>query len=640
MSRPTYSCQLSATSFQLKNYFKPIAFGCMLLADSNMWVLIYTLISIKFIIMLKKLGRYLFRYKALIFVLILVMIIVSILSGFTVGMITPIVSSVFGSSYASSGPWIFRWLINWIQRSSRLESLWKLALSVVLIYGIKFPFSLLLYYLSDYLEQKTISDIRLDVFKKLTNFSYRYHSQAKSGELLSKITNDAEKIRFAIRSGVIDLSRNFFLLFVYLSLALWSSWRLLLISSILTPLTVWIIKFIGTKVRGRFTALRKQRALINTLAAEMIQGIKIIKSFGMENYEIKRFQNANINYRKNYVKSHLLKGFLPVSSELLGAILAGVILVVGGFLIYKGIITPDKFLIFLGSTIMLQQPIRQINLSYGDLQHGLANMESVLEVIETDDYIKDEGKETIQSFKQEIRFKDVSFSYDDSHLILKNINLRINSGETIALVGPSGAGKTTLAYLIPRFFDPCDGKLELDGKDIRSFSLESLRNKIGMVTQDILLFNDSIKNNILYGDPNASENELNKSLEKSYLRDFVLNLPNGVDTNIGEKGARISGGEKQRIAIARAILKNPPIMILDEATSSLDAESERLIQNAISELFKDRTAIIIAHRLSTVRQADRIIVLNKGEVVEEGNHKELLMKKGLYFRLYELQFRD
>ncbi len=590
-------------------------------------------------IMLRKLGKYLFRYKALLFSVLLIMIIVAVLSGFTVGMITPIVSSIFGRSYASSGPRIFRWLISWIESGDRMESLWKLALSIIFIYGVKFPFSLLLYYLSDSLEQKTIADIRVDMFQKLTSLSYRFHSQSKSGELLSKITNDTEKIRFALRRGVIDLGRNLFLLLVYLGLAFWASWRLFLISLFLTPLTLWIIKFIGKKVRGRFTTLRKQRALMNTLASEMLQGIKVIKSFGMENYELKRFKDANVKYRINYVRSNLLKGFLPVSSEFLGAILAGVILVVGGFLIFKGIITPDKFLVFLGSTIMLQQPVRQINLAYGDLQHGLASMESVLEVVEVDEYVKDEGSSILGSFEERIRFKNVSFSYDGSNPILKNINLEVKRGETVALVGPSGAGKTTLVNLVPRFFDPSKGRVEIDGEDIKRFSLKSLRSQIGMVTQDVILFNDSIRNNIFYGNHNADECEFNESLEKSYLKVFVDTLPKGLDTQVGEKGGRVSGGEKQRIAIARAILKNPSILIFDEATSSLDVKSEKLIQDAMSELLRGRTAIIIAHRLSTVRNADRIIVLSKGEVVEEGNHNELLDRKGLYARLYGLQFK-
>ncbi len=589
--------------------------------------------------MLKKLGGYLFKYKSLLCSLIIVMAIVAIFSGFTIGMITPIVSAIFGKSNVSKGPWILQWLFNWIEEGNRMDSLVKLAISIVLIYGIKAPFSLLLYYLSDTLEQKTISDIRVDMFGKLTTLSYRFHSKIKSGELLSKITNDTEKIRFALKRGVIDLARNLFLLLVYFGLALWASWRLFLISIVLTPMTLLIIQFIGKRVRGKFTTLRKQRAFLNTIASEMLQGIKIIKSFGMEHYELKRFEEESTNYRKNYVKSNLLKGFLPISSEFLGSFLVGVILVVGGILIFRGIITPDKFLIFLGSAVMLQQPARQINLAYGDLQHGLASMESVLEVIEAEDYIRDNGRLKLDSFEKVFTFSNVFFSYDRAEPILNGINLEITKGGTLAIVGPSGAGKTTLVNLIPRFFDPLRGKIKVDGRDIRDFTLSSLRAKIGIVTQDVILFNDSIRNNILYGRPEASADELNDALKKSNLKDFVNRLPDGLDTEIGERGGRISGGERQRIAIARVILKNPPIMILDEATSSLDAESERLVQDAMSKLLRGRTAIIIAHRLSTVRNADRIIVLENGKIIEEGDHNELLRKRGLYKRLYDLQFK-
>ncbi len=590
--------------------------------------------------MIKKLGKYLFRYKALMTSVILVMILIAILSGFTIGMITPVVSSLFGSSHASSGPWLFRWLIKWINGSDRFLSLTRLAVSLILIYGIKFPFSLLLYYLSDSLEQRTIADIRVDIFHKLINLSYEFHLKMKSGELLSKITNDTEKIRFALRRGAIDLTQNSFLLIVYLGLAFWASWRLFLISLFLTPLILWIIQFVGKKIRGRFTTLRRQRAFMNTLASEMLHGIKVIKSFGMEDYELKRFKDANVDYRKNYVKSHLLKGFLPTSSEFLGAILSGVILVVGGVLIFEGIITPDKFLVFLGSAIMAQQPLRQINLAYGDLQHGLSSMESALEVIEADEYVKDEGRAKLGSLKRSIKFANLSFSYDGSKQVLKNVTLEIRKGETVALVGHSGAGKTTFVNLVPRFIDPKQGKVQIDGRDIREFSLESLRKKIGIVTQDIILFNDSIRNNILYGKPDATLQELNESLRKSHLKDFIDALPMGLDTEIGEKGRRISGGERQRIAIARAILMDPPIMILDEATSFLDAESEKLIQDAMAKLLKGRTVVIIAHRFSTVRSADRIIVLDKGEIVEEGSHEELLIKGGVYAKLYKLQFKD
>ena len=590
--------------------------------------------------MLKKLGRYLFRYKFLLFGVLILMTFVAILSGFTIGMITPIVSSLFGSNYASSGPLIFRWLIEWIQQGDKFKTLIKLAVSIIIIYGIKFPLSLLLYYLSDYLEQRSIADIRVDMFERLTNLSYRYHSKMKSGELLNKITNDTEKIRFALRRGVIHLGQNIFLLVVYLALAFWASWRLFILALILTPFTLWIIQFIGKKVRSKFTSLRKERAFLNAMASEMLQGIKIIKSFGMQRYELDRFKKANINYRKNYVKSHLLKAFLPVSSEFMGAVLAGGILILGGILIYRGVITPDKFLIFLGSIILVQQPVRQLNLAYGDLQHGLTSMESALEVIEATDVIDDSGKENLKCLKKEIRLKNVSFKYDDEKSILKNINLQIKKGETIALVGPSGGGKTTLINLILRFFDPTSGVVEIDGRDIRNFSLDSLRKKIGIVTQDVILFNDSVRNNILYGNSTAKESRIKESINKSHLKSFVEELGNGLETIIGEKGARISGGEKQRIAIARAILKDPPILIFDEATSSLDTESEKLVQDAMNELLKGRTTIIIAHRLSTVRNVNRIVVLRKGEIVEEGSHRELLAKNGLYARFYKLQFKE
>jgi subfamily B ATP-binding cassette protein MsbA len=590
--------------------------------------------------MLKKLKIYLFKYKTLLSAIIIVMIIVALLSGFAIGMINPIVSTIFGEENASAGPGVMRWLIDWIKSGDRTESLMRLALSLVLIYGVKTPFSLLLHFLSDTLEQKTIADIRVDMFTRLTELSYMFHSKIHSGTLLSQITNDTEKIRFALKRGIMDLGGNLFLLFVYLGLALWASWRLFLVSVVIIPFIILFIQFIGKKIRRQFTSLRKQRAFLNTLASEMLYGIRIIKLFGMEKYEIDKFKKESNKYRKNYVRSHLIGSLLPVSSEFLGAIFAGIILVFGGFLIVKGFITPDKFLMFLGCAVLLQQPARQINLAYGDLQHGLASIESALEVIEATETVKDSGKLTFDSFKSSIKFVGVSFSYDSKNYALNNVNLEIKKGETLALVGPSGSGKTTLVQLIPRFFDLQKGKIEIDGKDIREYTLRSLRSQIGMVPQDVLLFNDSIGNNIKYGKINASEKELEGVIKKSHLEYFIERMPQGLDTPIGEKGGRISGGEKQRIAIARALLKDSPILILDEATSSLDAESEKLLQDAMEELLYGRTAVIIAHRLSTVINADKIVVLNEGSILEEGTHKTLLSKCGLYKKLYDIQFKD
>jgi len=568
------------------------------------------------------------------------MVIVAGLSGFTIGMINPIVSTIFGEENASSGPGVLRWLINWIDSGEKMNSLIRLALVLVFIYGIKAPFTLLLSFFSDTLEQKTISDIRVDMFSKLAELSVKFHSNTESGQLLSKITNDTEKIQFALKRGIIDLSRNFFLLLVYMGLALWASWRLLLVSLMLIPVILFVINFVGKKVRRRFTRLRKQRGFLNTLASEMLYGIRIIKLFGMERYEVDKFKKESDKYRKNYVKSNLVHAFLPVSSEFLGAVLAGTILIFGGILIFEGLITPDKFLMFLGCAVLMQQPVRQLNLAYGDLQHGLASMESALEIIEATDKIEDSGKFILDSFASKIEFLNVSFYYDEGITALQNVNLEIRKGETVAIVGPSGSGKTTLVQMVPRFFDCSQGKIEVDGKNIREYTLCSLRSKIGMVTQDAVLFNDTIKNNIKYGKINASEAEIEEVLVKSHLGNFVKNLPKDLDTLIGEKGGRISGGEKQRIAIARALLKDSPILILDEATSSLDAESENLLQDAMAELLNGRTAVIIAHRISTVINADRIIVLNRGCITEEGTHKELLRKNGLYKKLYNLQFKD
>jgi len=574
----------------------------------------------------------------LLVALIFTMIIVAILSGFTIGMITPVVSAIFGEENAGAGPGILRWLIDWITEGNRMSSLVRLAAALVLIYGVKDPFTLLLYFLSDSVEQKTIADIRVDMFSRLTELSFKFHSEAETGKLLSKITNDTEKIQFALKRGIMDLGQNLFIVLVYVSLALWASWRLFLISLVLTPFFLFVVHFIGRKVRGRFANLREHRAFLNVLVSEMLYGISIVKLFGMERHEIEKFKKESDLYRKSYVKSNLLKGLLPISGEFLGAVLAGNIMIFGGFFIFRGFITPDKFLIFLGCAVLLQYPLRQINLAFGDLQHGLASMESALEIIKAPDTINDSGTFVLDSFKSFIKFSNVSFSYDDKHYALRNINLEIKKGETAAIVGPSGAGKTTLVQLIPRFFDPQEGRVEIDGKDIRDYTLSSLRDNIGMVLQDVILFNDSIRDNLKYGKMNVSDEKMFEVLKKSRLEYLIEKMPEGLDTVTGEKGGRISGGEKQRIAVARALLKDSPILILDEATSSLDAEAEKLLRDAMAELLYGRTALIIAHRLSTVINADKIIVLSEGKIVERGTHEMLLSKGGLYKKLYDIQF--
>ncbi|HDI82736.1 MAG TPA: ABC transporter ATP-binding protein [candidate division WOR-3 bacterium] len=590
--------------------------------------------------MLGKLKPYLLRYRSLLVIIVFLMAIVALLGGFTISMITPIVSAIFGKEYASSGPPLFRFLIDWVDTGLPISSMFRLAIALIIVYGVKFPLSLLLFFFSYNFEQKIIEDLRTELFTKLTHLSLKFHTNSNTGELLSKITNDTEKIQYALWRGIIHLGRHLFMLIVYIGLALWASWRLFLISIVLVPLTLWFLNLVGMRVRGRFTNLRKIRGKLNAMAVEMLKGIKIIKAFNMENTEVERFKRMNRLYRRSYVKSQVLKEILPEFSEVLGAILASLILVSGGILIFKGIITPDKFLIFLGSIVLAQNPLRQVYLAYGDMQHGLANMESVLEVLEKDEYVEDRGTRVLKEFKNRIEYRNVSFSYQGNIPVLKDINLVIKRGETIAIVGHTGSGKTTLVNLLLRFFDPSEGQVLIDGIDIREFTLKSLREKIGYVSQDVILFNDTIRNNILYARPDAGEKELEEAIQRSRLDRILDHFPKGLDTEIGEMGERLSGGEKQLISLARVVLKNPEILVLDEATSALDAESENLLQSALGEILENKTVIVIAHRLSTIQNADRIVVLEKGSIVEVGNHSELLSKNGLYAKLYRLQFTE
>ena len=406
------------------------------------------------------------------------------------------------------------------------------------------------------------------------------------------------------------------------------------------PLTIYPISKFGKKMRKVSTSTQITMGTLTSLLQETISGTRIVKAFCMEKYESNRFNAENERLLKLSIKTVSINAISSPFMEFLGSIVIAVIIYYAGSEVVKGNQTPGSFFTFLAALLLLYEPVKRLTNVNNTIQQGIAGAERVFSIIDLVPDIKDKaGATDLPPVRHSIDIENVTFCYEQTP-VLKNINLSIKAGEVVAFVGMSGGGKTSLVNLIPRFYDVTEGRILIDGHDIRDVTMQSLRGQIAIVTQQTILFNDTVKNNIAYGDIDRTEGDIINAAKAANAHDFIIKLPQGYDSNIGELGTKLSGGEKQRISIARALLKNAPILILDEATSSLDSEAEIEVQEALDNLMKGRTTLVIAHRLSTIRNADRIIVLVNGEIVEEGNHETLLTKKGEYFRLYNLQFKD
>ncbi len=421
------------------------------------------------------------------------------------------------------------------------------------------------------------------------------------------------------------------------------SWQLTLVAIIVLPLTTFIVRKIGNSLRRRSIRVQEKIADITSVLQETISGIKVVKAFAMENYENKKFRERTGDHFRAVIRQiRTLRLANPISETIGIAVMVGVILY-GGVLVLEGnSLHPEDFMRFLFILFAILDPLKSLTEVNNNIQIALASGKRIFDLIdEPVRVIEKPNASEIKEFKNSINYENVSFRYNpDGEEVLKNINLEVKKNQKVALVGSSGSGKTTLVNLLPRFYDVESGSIKIDGKDICDFTLSSLRSLMGIVTQDVILFNDTVKNNIAYGVEDYSDDEIKKAASLSNSLQFINELPNGFDTVIGERGMFLSGGQRQRISIARAILKNPPILIFDEATSSLDSESELLIQEAIENLVKDRTALVIAHRLSSILNSDKIIVIEDGEIVDEGTNTELLKRSGRYRQLYELQFNN
>lgn len=479
-------------------------------------------------------------------------------------------------------------------------------------------------------------DMRRDLFTHLQKLPFSYYDDNNTGKLMSRITNDLFDISEVAHHGPEEIFISFIKIVGSIIIMMTMDVRMTLILLGLAIFIVFFTTYYNYKMRKVFAQSREKIAVVNAQAQDSLAGIRVVKSFSNENIEISKFEEGNKQFLLNKEESYTIMGRFFSGNNLLQGILYLSVLLVGGYFIANDMINTSEMIAYILFINVFLNPIdRLINFTEG-FQRGMSGFERFLETIETTPDIDDHPAAVeLASVKGDIEFRNVSFSYNEKHEVLKGLNLKIDAGQTLALVGPSGGGKTTFCSLIPRFYEVNEGNILLDDIDIKQISLKSLRTSIGMVQQDVYMFAGTIRENILYGRPDATDEQIKEAARLANAHDFIITLEKGYDTYVGERGVKLSGGQKQRVSIARAFLKNPPVLILDEATSSLDNESERLVQDSLKKLAKGRTTLVIAHRLSTIRNADRIVVLTANGIEESGTHEELMNKGGIYANLYK-----
>ena len=526
----------------------------------------------------------------------------------------------------------------------KIDALLKICILVIIAFFLKNIFGYLQAYFLSYVEQGTMKDLRDKAYSHLHELPMGYFKQERVGNLISRIVNDVNVVQNSISAAFLNLIREPITIVVFIGIALSISWQLTLLAFVVLPFSMGIIAWIGIKLRKHSTAVQAKMADITSILQETISGVKIVKAFGMEKYENSKFVNETRNFFRLMLRIVRIRNASSPITEFLSVIVGVVIIYYGGVLVLEHqTLKASEFLGFLFAIFQLMPPIKELSTVNNRIQESSAAGDRIFEIIDTKPTIKNSPNPLIvNDFNNSILFDHINFHYEDAEeLVLTDINFEVKRGEIIALVGPSGGGKSTLVDLIPRFYDPTNGRIKLDGVDIKDIDINNLRSLMGIVTQETFLFNESIKNNIAYGLGDYPMEKIIEAAKAANAHNFITEMPNGYDTVIGERGLKLSGGQRQRISIARAILKNPPIMIFDEATSALDNESEQLVQEAIERMMVNRTTFVIAHRLSTIRNATRILVLEQGSIIQTGNHDELIEDlNGLYRKFYEMQFRD
>jgi len=547
---------------------------------------------------------------------------------------------VFVAISTAGAAWLVQPAMDKIFVDKDMRMLFLIPMVIVGLYLLKGIFYYGQAYLMSFVGQRIVADLREKLYHHLQYLSLSFFTKTPTGILISRLTNDVTLIQGAVSSAITTVLRDSFTIIALTVVVFYRDWKLACIAFIILPLAaIPIVKF-GKKLRKFSIKGQIRMGFITSLLQETISGNRIVKAFTMEDYEYRRFSAENDRFFKVLMKRQKIRALSSPVVEALGGLgIAGIVLV-GGYGVIQGNSTPGTFGSFLAALFLLYKPIKSLSTVNDIVQGGLAAGSRVFELMDTTPDIRDADEAvSLNGISDGIKFEHASFKYEDE-MVLKDINLDVKVGEVLALVGVSGAGKTTLVNLIPRFYDIDEGHITIDERDIRTLTIKSLREHIGIVTQQTILFNDTVRNNIAYGDVTRSEEEIVEAAKAANAHGFIEKLPLGYDTIIGEQGVKLSGGERQRVSIARALLKNAPILILDEATSSLDSESEFQVQTALERLMANRTVFLIAHRLSTIRNAHRILVIDNGRIVEEGTHDELLAMDRIYKRLYQMQFRD
>jgi ATP-binding cassette, subfamily B, bacterial MsbA len=514
-----------------------------------------------------------------------------------------------------------------------------LIIGATLIKGLAEYFST---YLLSYMGQAVVMDLRNGLYEKVLNQSASFFHTHSTGRLISRITNDVEKIQFASSTALADALKQGLTLLACLYLVFAIDWTLALMSFLIAPLIIYPSKFLGKKIHKSSRSSQDKMEEITNILQETITGHRIVKAFGMERFELENFKLATRRLARINLSYIRVQSIASPFMELIGALTVVLMLFYAQNRISSHQMTAGSFAVFLVALLKMYDPVRRMSGIYNTFQQAKGASSKVFEIMqEQPDIVEKLNAFNLTQFHREIEFRNVSFNYNDSRLpVLKAVNLKVRLGEVVALVGSSGSGKSTMVNLITRFFDATDGQILIDGIDIRDLRLDSLRSLIGLVSQETILFNDTVRNNICYGRIHVSEEEMIAAARAALAHDFIEQMSQKYDSIIGERGQKLSGGQRQRIAIARAILKNSPILILDEATSALDSESEIFVQKALANLIHGRTVIVIAHRLSTIRRADKIVVLDQGQICETGTHADLIGKGGIYQRLHDLQIAD
>ena len=602
---------------------------------------------------LKKIFVYAIPYKRYIYLNIFFNILYALFGALSFVVLMPMLNILFNEeraiidkkpefkglsglgSYLSDS---FNYAVQEYAQSDSLKSLTLVIVMVIIVFLLKNIFNYLALYFGTFLRNGILKDLRNSLYKKTVDLPMSFFSEQRKGDIMARVAGDVNEVQNSFLSVLEIIVREPLSVIFSIGIMLTVSAKLTVFVFVFVPTAGLIISLIAKKLRQQSADVQKEQGVSLSTLEETLNGLKIIKGFNAEGVFNTKFTDST---QRSFIFSNRMMNRQNIAtplSELLGIITIACLLWYGGrmVLIDKSLVG-SSFIAFMGLAYNILTPIKALSKANNNVQRGNAAASRVLEIIEAESPIKDSpNAKTKTDFTTGVKIENISFKYEDD-LVLKNFSIDVEKGKTIALVGQSGSGKSTIANLVTRFYDVNDGKITIDGNNVKDLTKKSLRALMGLVTQDSILFNDTVKNNILIGKPGASDEDVLKALKIANAWEFVKDLPKGIDTNVGDAGSKLSGGQKQRLSIARAVLKNPPIMILDEATSALDTESERLVQVALENMMKNRTSIVIAHRLSTIQNADEIIVMQKGEIVEQGTHSGLLAKKGMYKKLVEMQ---